>query len=132
MKSKGSVEILQKRAFETEIWGHATFQPLPFVCIYQIISFFCSLLFTRLQAQVEQEGMQQHVQCKVGMLSAFLDTVRLLSQLLRSVETFTIYILILSIILLLITVTLSYSNVSTNRVFVFSCTGQELQFHAKA
>lgn len=90
-----------------QIWEHVTtFQPLPFVCIYQIMSFFCSLLFTRLQAQVEQEGIPQHVQCKVGMLSAFLDMVRLLSQLLRSVETFTIFIFILSIILLLITVTL--------------------------
>lgn len=98
-------------------WKHVTtFQPLPSVCIYQITSFFFRLLFTRLQDQVEHEGMQQPVQCKVGMLSAFLDMVRLLSQLLRSVKTLEIYILIVFIILLF-SVTLSYSNVFTTGVF---------------
>jgi len=102
-------------------------------CIYQIMSFFFRLLSTRLQDQVEHEGMLQPVQCKVGILSAFLDMVRLLSQLLRSVETFKIYILILLYHLIIHrVVTLSYSNLFTTGVFVFSCTGQELQFHTKA
>lgn len=68
-------------------------------CIIKFMNFSGRPLFIRLQAQVGRGGMRQRVQCKVGMLSAFLVTVRLLSQLLRSVETFEVYFIILSVIL---------------------------------
>lgn len=73
---------------------------------------FGRLLFIRLQAQVGREGMRQHVQCKVGMLSAFWDMVRLLSRLLRSVESFEIHIPVPIVILLCLCVCFYHFNTS--------------------
>lgn len=56
----------------------------------------CSQVGTKHQDQVGQEGMLQLVLCRVGMLSVFLDMVRLASLLLRFVVTVNIIVNIMS------------------------------------
>lgn len=63
--------------------------PSPHLC--SDIYFFVRQVFIKHLDQVGHEGMLQLVLCRVGMHSVLLDMVRLLSLLLRSVETLSYY-----------------------------------------